>query len=161
MPPKPQPRPPAIDPMTVPGYNYSAYPAPFRAPVEGRIRRKVGDALGLNQFGVNLMTLPPGVMSSQRHWHACEDEFVYILEGEVVLVTDAGEQVLGPGMAAGFPAGKRDGHHLVNRSDKPATFLEVGTRRPGGDEGEYSDIDLMVKIVDGEERYVRKDGTPY
>lgn len=152
---------PAIDPMTVPGHSHCDYPSPYREKVEGRIRRKLGDAVGLNQFGVNLLILPPGVMSSMRHWHVHEDEFVYVLEGEVVLVTDGGEQVLGPGMAAGFPGGKRDGHHLVNRSDKPAKFLEVGTRRPGGDEGEYSDIDMMVKIIDGEERYVRKDGTPY
>ena len=152
---------PAIDPMTVAGHSHCDYPSPYREKVEGRIRRKLGDQLGIGQFGVNHVTLPPGVMSSMRHWHVHEDEFVYILEGEVVLVTDGGEQVLGPGMAAGFPGGKRDGHHLVNRSDKPAKFLEVGTRRPGGDEGEYSDIDMKVQIVDGEERYVHKDGTPY
>jgi len=100
-------------------------------------------------------------MSSMRHWHEKEDEFVYVLEGEVVLVTDGREQVLGPGMAAGFPAGSTDGHHLVNRGDKPTKFIEIGTRWPGGDEGGYSDIDMMVKIIDGKERYVRKDGTPY
>lgn len=155
------PRLPAVDPMTVPGHSHCDYPPPYRAACEGRVRRKLGDAVGLGQFGVNHVTLPPGVMSSQRHWHVHEDEFVYVLEGEVVLVTDGGEQVLGPGMAAGFPAGRRDGHHLVNRSDRPATFLEVGTRRPGGDEGEYSDIDMKIRIVDGVERYVRKDGTPY
>ncbi len=152
---------PAIDPMTVQGYSHCDYPSSYREKVEGRIRRKLGDALGINQFGVNHVTLPPGVMSSMRHWHVKEDEFVYVLEGEVVLVTDGGEQVLRAGMAAGFPAGATDGHHLVNRSDRPATFIEVGTRWPGGDEGGYSDIDMMVKIIDGKEVYVRKDGTPY
>lgn len=156
-----EPRLPAIDPMTVPGHSHCDYPSPFREPCEGRIRRKIGDALGLSQFGVNLVILPPGVMSSQRHWHVNEDEFVYVLEGEVVLVTDAGEQVLGPGMAAGFPHGRQDGHHLVNRSDKPAKLLEVGTRWPGGDEGVYSDIDMEFRLIDGKDTYVHKDGTPY
>lgn len=156
-----KPRPPAIDPMTVAGHHHCDYPPPHDRPCIGRVRRKIGDALGLSQFGVNVMTLPPGVMSSQRHWHVNEDEFVYVLDGEVVLVTDAGEQVLKRGMAAGFPHGKPDGHHLVNRGDKPATLLEVGTRRPGGDEGVYSDIDMEFRVIDGQDRYVRKDGTPY
>jgi uncharacterized cupin superfamily protein len=151
---------PALDPATVESAFGSDYPAPFDALVAGRERRRLGDALGLRNFGVNLTRLPPGCASSQRHWHTKQDEFVYILEGEVVLVTDAGEQTLTAGMAAGFPAGKADGHHLVNRSGRDALVLEVGDRTPG-DEGGYSDIDMMWRIVDGEERYLHKDGTPY
>jgi uncharacterized cupin superfamily protein len=154
-------KPPVIDPATAPVTKGSDYPKPFCDAVAGRVRRRLGDAAGLTQFGVNLTTLPPGSMSSMRHWHAKEDEFVYVLSGELVLVTDAGEQTLKPGMAAGFPAGRRDGHHLINRTGRDATFLEVGTREPGGDEGDYSDIDMAVRIVDGVERYVHKDGTPY
>ncbi|MFZ5789879.1 MAG: cupin domain-containing protein [Pseudomonadota bacterium] len=151
---------PALDPAMVAPDTGTSYPAPFRALVAGRARRRLGNALGLKNFGVNLTKLPPGCASSQRHWHTRQDEFVYVLEGEVVLVTDAGEQVLTAGMAAGFPAGKPDGHHLVNRSGRDALVLEVGDRTPG-DEGNYPDIDMMWRIVDGEERYLHKDGTPY
>ena len=117
--------------------------------------------LGLTQFGVNLVLLPPGCWSSQRHWHTHEDEFVYVLEGELTLVTDAGEQLLRPGTAAGFPAGKADGHHLINRTDRPATYLEVGTRRDDVDEVDYSDIDMAVRHRDGAQVFVRKNGEPY
>jgi uncharacterized cupin superfamily protein len=111
---------------------------------------------------VNLVRLPPGCASSQRHWHTRQDEFVYVLEGELTLVTDAGEQRLTAGMAAGFPAGRPDGHHLVNRSGRDALFLEIGDRSPG-DEGEYPDIDMIWRTVDGDQRYVylHRDGTPY
>ena len=152
---------PAVDPATVKPLVGSDYPKPFCDCVAGRARRKLGDAAGLTQFGVNLTTLPPGCESSMRHWHVKEDEFVFVVSGELVLVTDRGEQLLTPGMAAGFPAGKRDGHHLINRTRRNATFLEIGTRWPGGDEGDYSDIDMAVKIIDGVERYVHKDGAPY
>ena len=118
-----------LDPVSVTPRVGSTYPAPFGAPLAGREKRALGDALKLTQFGVNLVTLAPGTWSSQRHWHANEDEFIYVLDGEVTLVTDAGEKVLGPGMAAGFPAGKPDGHHLVNRSERPALYLEVGHAR--------------------------------
>ena len=151
---------PGFDPADAPVRRGSDYPSPFRERVAGRVKRRLGDAAGLTQFGVNLVTLPPGCESSMRHWHAREDEFVYVLEGELVLITDAGEQVLAAGMAAGFPAGWRDGHQLVNRSDRGATYLEVGTRT-SGDAVDYSDIDMLVRIIDGVERYVRKDGTPY
>jgi len=104
--------------------------------------------------------LPPGQASAQRHWHTREDEFVYVLEGELVLVTDAGEQMLYPGMIAGFPAGVENGHHLINRSDSAAVYLEVGTR-DAMDECDYPDIDMLVRIVDGRDRFVHKDGTPY
>jgi uncharacterized cupin superfamily protein len=155
-------KPPALDPATVSLWTESDYPEAFRGLVAGQERRRLGDALGLTNFGVNLVRLPPGSASSQRHWHSKQDEFVYMLEGALVLVTDAGEQELAAGMAAGFPAGKRDGHHLVNRSSRDALFLEIGDRTPG-DEGEYPDIDMMWRSVDGGERYVylRKDGTPY
>jgi uncharacterized cupin superfamily protein len=154
-------RSPALDPQTVPARRGSSYPAPFRAEVESRQKRPLGDALGLSQFGVNLVLLPPGCWSSQRHWHTHEDEFVYVLEGELTLVTDAGEQLLRPGTAAGFPAGKADGHHLINRTDRPATYLEVGTRRDDVDEVDYSDIDMAVRHRDGAQMFVRKSGEPY
>ena len=154
------PRLPALDPATLPARRGSDYPEPFRAAAAGREKRALGDALGLKNFGVNLVRLPPGMISSQRHWHSRQDELVYVLEGEVVLVTDAGEQALGPGMVAGFPAGRADGHHMVNRSDRDALYLEVGDRTDG-DEVDYPDIDMLVRWIDGEERYVRKDGTPY
>lgn len=154
------PRPPAVDPATVEARTGSSYPAPFNALVAGRERRALGDALGLTNFGVNLLRLPPGCASSQRHWHSKQDEFVYVISGEVVLVSDGGEQRLAPGMAAGFPAGRRDGHHLVNRGAVDALVLEVGDRTDR-DEIDYSDIDMMIRWVDGEERFLRKDGTAY
>ena len=133
--------PPALDPATLPEVNRTNYPEPFRALVSGRFRRRLGDALGLTQFGVNLTRLEPGSASAQRHWHALEDELVYVLEGELTLVTDAGEQILTRGMCAAFKAGVPDGHHLVNRSDRPAVLLEIGSRDPE-EEAAYPDIDL-------------------
>jgi uncharacterized cupin superfamily protein len=153
-------RPPALDPESIPPLVGSSYPPPFDQPCASRERRVLGDAVGLRQFGVNLLTLPPGAWSSQRHWHAEEDEFVYVLEGEAVLVTDAGEQTLRAGMAAGFPAGKRDGHHLINRSQAPARLLEVGTRSVK-EYAEYSDIDMKGEVRDGAFRFLHKDGRPY
>jgi uncharacterized cupin superfamily protein len=134
----------------------TSYPAPFDAPCLERIRRQLGDAAGLTDFGVNLLRLPPGTWSSQRHWHTVEDEFVYVLEGELTLVTDAGEELLRAGDCAGFKAGVRDGHHLQNRTNKDALALEIGSRK-ADDAGEYSDIDMRF----GPEGYCRKDGTPY
>ena len=156
-----RPRSPALDPQIVPPRRGSDYPAPFKAAVESREKRPLGDALGLSQFGVNLVTLPSGCWSAQRHWHTHEDEFVYVLDGELTLVTDDGEQVLGPGTAAGFPAGKADGHHLINRTEKPAVYLEVGTRRDDVDEVDYPDIDMAVRHRDGRQMFVRKNGEPY
>ena len=152
--------PPALDPATVPPRTGSGYPAPFDRPCRTRRRQALGDALGLDQFGVNLLTLPPGAWSAQRHWHESEDEFVYVLEGSVSLITDAGEQVLTPGLAAGFPAGRRDGHHLVNRSDRPARVLEVGTRS-ARDRVEYPDIDLAFEAEGDGVRFLHKSGEPY
>ena len=121
--------------------------------------RPEGDAAALTQFGVNLLTLRPGAWSSQRHWHTAEDEFIYVLAGEVVLVTEGGEELLGPGDCAGFPAGVSDGHHLQNRSAREAVVLEVGSRRIAEDETFYPDIDLRALKGDG--GYVHRDGTPY
>jgi uncharacterized cupin superfamily protein len=136
------------------------YPPPFDLPWRARERTKLGDAAGLSQFGVNLCRLPPGAWSSQRHWHSREDEFVYVLCGEVVLVTDGGEEILRAGDAAGFPAGDTNGHCLQNRSDRDAEILEVGTRVPG-DAGYYSDIDMIAPAGGKPAVYTRRDGTPY
>ncbi len=156
------PRPPALDPAGVAERVGSSYPEPFRGRVGERRKRALGDALGLRNFGVNLVRLAPGAVSSMRHWHARQDEFVYVLEGELVLVTDAGAQPLKVGMAAGFPAGASDGHHLLNRSDKDALYLEVGDRMPG-DACVYPDIDLALphRPDTGPNVFTHKDGTPY
>lgn len=134
----------------------SRYPEPYAATGMDKLRRRLGHAAGLTQFGVNRLELKPGVWSSQRHWHTRNDEFVYVLEGEVTLITDAGEEVLKPGDCAGFKAGDPDGHHLVNRSDAMAVVLEVGSNFPD-DETDYSDIDLHAFP----DRYSHKDGSPY
>jgi uncharacterized cupin superfamily protein len=150
------------DPSALPGRRGTLYPARFAQGFEGRIKRALTDALGLTQFGVNLTTLEPGAMSSLRHWHMKEDEFIYILEGELALITDDGERVLKPGMAAGFPfpAGKANGHHLVNRSAAPATYLEIGTRS-NDEDATYPDVDLRAEKRDGQFRFFKKSGEPY
>jgi uncharacterized cupin superfamily protein len=153
-------RPPALEPLEVEPGRGSNYPDPFRQRVASRAKRKLGDALGLKNFGVNLTTLAPGAQSALRHWHALQDEFVYMLSGELVLITDAGEQVLKPGMAAGFRAGKSDAHFLVNRSAQEATYLEVGDRAPG-DAVTYPDDDIEARMKDGRWTFTHKDGTPY
>jgi uncharacterized cupin superfamily protein len=151
-----------IDLKTAPRGAGSRYPAPFDEPCKGRSWIQLGLAAGLSQFGVNLVRLAPGTWSSQRHWHFLEDEFVHVLEGEVVLVTDAGEEVMRAGDSAGFKAGVRDGHHLQNRGASEALLLVVGTRDEA-DHGEYSDIDMVftARGYGGPGRYCRKDGTPY
>ena len=136
------------------------YPPPFNKAVEGRARKRLGRAAGLTQFGVNICTLKPGAASSQRHWHENEDELVYLLAGEVVLVEDGGETVLKPGEAAAWKAGVADGHCLVNRSSRDAVFIEVGTRAQA-ERAHYSDIDMMVTRDDKGFRYTRKNGEPY
>ena len=133
------------------------YPSPFDEPCRARERKRLGDVVGLTQFGVNLLRLPPGAWSSQRHWHTGEDEFVYVLSGEVVLLSDAGEEVLRAGDAAGFKANDGNGHCLQNRSAHDAQVLEIGTRVPES-MGYYSDIDMIVKPDTG---YAHRDGTPY
>ncbi len=148
----------AIAATDLPETNATGYPAPFRARVAGRHRRRLGDAFGLTQFGVNLCRLEPGAATAQRHWHALEDELVYVLEGEVVLVTDSGETVLGPGMVAGFPAGCPNGHHLINRGSRDALLLEIGTRSSGPERVVYPAIDLIYERGRG---YLHRDGTPW
>lgn len=135
----------------------SSYPDPFDKPAAKRMRQRLGDAGGLTQFGVNLLHLPPGAWSSQRHWHSLEDEFVFVISGEVVLVTDRGEEILRAGDCSAFPANAPDGHHLVNRSATTALCLEVGSR-VDNDRVVYPDIDL---IYDPKLGYTHKDGTPY
>jgi uncharacterized cupin superfamily protein len=137
----------------------STYPAPYDAPCRDRRRWQLGDVVGLSDFGVNLMRLPPGVWSSQRHWHTAEDEFVWVLEGEVVLVEDEGETVLRAGDCAGFKAGVANGHQLINRSDREAVVLEVGSRREAEDGCDYPDVDMIIRP--GEPFVRHRDGTPY
>jgi uncharacterized cupin superfamily protein len=149
---------PKIDVTAIPARQGSGYPAPFDAPCAGRTRRRLGDAGGLSDFGINLMTLPPGGWSSQRHWHSHEDEFVYVLEGELTLVEDGAETLLRAGECAAFPKGTGNGHHLRNESPVTALYLEVGSRHPD-DLTTCSDIDLKSSNADG--RFVRKDGSPY
>jgi len=151
---------PKIDVASVPEVNSTGYPNPYSDLVAGRFRKRLGNAAGLTQFGVNLCRLEPGAASAQRHWHLAEDEFVFVVEGEVVLVEDEGETLLKPGDAAAFKAGRDNGHHLVNRSQREALILEVGTRS-GGDTVEYPDIDLRFVTEDGASKYTHKDGTPY
>jgi uncharacterized cupin superfamily protein len=147
----------AID--SAPTTTGASYPRPYAEPCSGRFRRRLGDAAGLTQFGVNLTRLPPGCWSSQRHWHAAEDEFVFVVAGEVVLVTSAGEETLRAGDCVGFKAGQPDGHHLQNRSDREALILEVGSRRRAEEEVIYPDIDL--KIPRGAGGFTHADGRPY
>jgi len=151
---------PKIDIDTVPIDTYSGYPDPYRQAVIGRERKRLGNAAGLDQFGVNLSRLKPGAASSQRHWHAHEDEFIYVLEGELVLVENESETVLRPGDAAGWKAGVANGHCLINRTARDAVYLEIGTRAPR-ERAEYPDID-MVAVRDGKsQRYLHKSGAPY
>ncbi len=149
---------PRIDLSAVPARKGSGYPPPFDAPCMDRVRQRLGNAGGLTDFGVNLMHLPPGGWSSQRHWHSHEDEFVYVLAGELTLIEDDGETLLRAGDCAAFPKNTGNGHHLINRSDTTAVYLEVGSRHPD-DLTTCSDIDLKSANADG--RFVHKDGTPY
>jgi uncharacterized cupin superfamily protein len=153
---------PKIDPRTAPKGSGTRYPPPLDEPCKKRSWLRLGDAAGLTQFGVNLLRLAPGVWSSQRHWHALEDEFVHVLEGEVVLVTDEAEQPMRAGESAGFKAGVKNGHCLQNRSPVDAVLLVVGSRNDA-DHGEYSDIDMVFKPgrYGGAGGYTRRDGTPY
>jgi uncharacterized cupin superfamily protein len=150
---------PKLDLNSVPQRKGTNYPEEFAHHMTHRIRQALGDAGGLAQFGVNLLQLPPGAWSAQRHWLTHEDEFVYIVSGEVVLITDEGEQVMRPGDFAAFPANVANGHHMVNRSDKLAVCLEVGARNPKEDSVDYPDIDMLFDPK--ADNYVHRDGTPY
>lgn len=150
----------ALDPASLEVRTGSSYPEPWRHASGAREKRRLGDAFGLTAYGVNLVRLPPGALSSQRHWHSHEDEFVYVLEGELTLVTDAGEEVLTPGMVAGFKAGVQNGHHMINRSEAWAVYLEVGSRSDD-DECTYPDIDLFLTSPRNGGRFTHKNGEPY
>ena len=150
---------PKIDLAAVPERRGVGYPAPFDAPCADRIRQRLGNAGGLADFGVNLMRLPPGNWSSQRHWHTHEDELVWVVEGEVTMVTDAGEEILRAGDCAAFKAGDPDGHHLINKSDKDAVVLEIGNSDHARDVCDYPDIDMIVGP--GDQPYRHRDGTAY
>ena len=139
----------------------SNYPEPFAARMAGREKRALGDLFGLSNFGVNLTRLVPGGGSALRHAHAKQDEFVYILEGHAVLISNQGETTLAPGMCAGFKAGSGNGHHLVNRSNADVLYLEIGDRS-AGDGVDYPDDDLKAAFgSDGKWQFLHKDGTPY
>jgi uncharacterized cupin superfamily protein len=149
-----------IDPAQLAPLIGTKYPPPFDEPCRARERRRLGDAAGLTQFGVNLLRLPPGAWSSQRHWHTGSDEFIYVLSGEVTLVTDAGAERLGAGDAAGFKAGDRDGHCLQNRSGADVLVLEIGTR-VADDAADYPGIDMLAPPGGAPAEYTHRDGTPY
>jgi uncharacterized cupin superfamily protein len=150
---------PKIDIAAVAESTGCNYPHPFKDICLGATWKKLGDAAGLSDFGVNLVRLPPGKWSSQRHWHTVEDEFVWVLEGEVTLVEDDGPRVLGPGDCMGWKAGDTNGHCLQNLSGRDCVYLEIGTRRPAEDMCDYPDIDMIVGP--GDAPYRHRDGTPY
>jgi uncharacterized cupin superfamily protein len=151
---------PKIDIGKLPVDTRTGYPPPFDRVVVGRERKRLGSAVGLDQFGVNLTTLKPGAASALRHWHEREDELIFVLEGEVVLIEDDGETVLKPGDAAGFKANNPNGHHLVNKSNRNAVYLEVGARSKH-ERAHYPDVDMMVVRDDKGMRYTHKNGEPY
>ncbi len=149
---------PKIDIANVPIESRTGYPPPHDKVVTGRSRKRLGNVVGLDQFGVNLTTLKPGAASALRHWHEKEDEFVYVLQGELVLVENEGEFVMRPGDAAGFKAGHANGHHFINRGNADAVYLEIGSRI-AGEIAHYPDDDLAVVRTDSGFRYSRKDGS--
>jgi uncharacterized cupin superfamily protein len=149
-----------LDLTKVPVKTGSIYPEPYASMMAGRSSLRLGDAGGLTQYGVNLVMLEPGALSSLRHWHLNEDEFVWVVEGECTLVQDAGEVVMCPGDCAAFPAGSTDGHQFINRSDRPAKFLVVGSKAKR-EVATYSDVDLMVEMESGKASFTYKDGTPF
>ena len=151
-------KPRAVVANEVQARNSCGYPEPYKSQCLPREKRGLGDVFGLTKVGINLTTLAPGKLSSMRHWHTHEDEFVYVLEGEVTLIEDGGETVLRAGDCAAFPKGTGNGHHLINKSKETAVYLEVGSRQPA-DLTTCSDIDMMSSNADG--RFVHKDGTPY
>lgn len=149
-----------VNPENVPDITGSKYPLQFQSAVAGRVKKRLGDTAGLQNFGVNLVRLAPGSCSALRHWHSRQDELIYVLEGDVSLVTNAGEQVLKPGMAAGFRAGDADGHHLVNRSNYDVVYLEIGDRT-SGDSAHYPDDDLIAQASGNGWIFTRKNGEVY
>ena len=150
---------PKLDLSQIPFKGGSSYPGKLAEAVGGRFNQGVGDAGGLTQFGVNIVRLEPQALSSLRHYHMEQDEFAIMLSGKCVLIDDDGEHEMLPGDCAAWPAGEANGHHLVNKTDAPATFLVVGTRTPT-ETGYYSDLDMMVKFDADGFRFTRKDGSP-
>jgi len=151
---------PKIDIDKIPIDTSTGYPVPFNEAVEGRARKRLGRAAGLSQFGVNICTLKPGAASSIRHWHDNEDEFVYVLSGEVTLCEDGGETVLKPGEAAAWQAGVANGHCLVNRSNRDAVLMEIGSRA-AAERAHYPDVDLAFERDEKSVRITHKNGEPY
>lgn len=151
---------PKLDLSKAPVKTGSIYPEPWASEMKGRSSLRLGDAGGLTQFGANLVILAPGAQSSLRHWHENEDEFVMVISGECVLIEDEGETAMRPGNCAAFPAGNPNGHHFVNRADREARFLVVGTRA-SQEVAHYSDVDLKLEIADGKARFTHKDGRDY
>lgn len=149
-----------INPENIPDKTSSNYPEQFKPLVAGRSKKRLGDAAGLKNFGVNLVKLAPGSCSALRHWHTKQDEFIYVLEGEITLVTNQGEQTLTAGMAAGFTAGVADGHHLINRSNAVSVYLEIGDRT-SGDQVNYPDVDLVANDSPNGWSFIHKDGSLY
>ena len=151
---------PVIDFSDVPVKTGSIYPEPYASEMEGRSSLRLGDAGGLTQFGVNFVILQPGAKSSLRHWHLREDEFVMVTVGTCTLIDDSGETEMSVGACATFPAGDANGHQFINKTDTPAAFLVVGTRSDD-ETATYSDVDLMVRLKDGQATFTHKDGSPY
>ena len=149
-----------INPESVPEQTGSNYPQEFQHLVRGRSRKRLGNAAGLTNFGVNLVTLQPGSYSSVRHWHSKQDEFIYVVEGEITLITNDGEQTLKSGNCVGFPAGEANGHHLINKSNSIARYLEIGDRT-SGDAVTYPDVDLVAKDSEAGWIFTRKNGDRY
>jgi uncharacterized cupin superfamily protein len=153
-------KPSAIEAKNLPARATTIYPPRYAGELAGREKRALGDAFQLTQFGVNLTTLAPGAWSAHRHWHEHEDEFVYVVEGEITLVDDAGEHLLTPGMCAGFKAGVPNGHNLINKSTMPAAYIEIGTRS-ANERSHYPEADMQGEKVDGKWRILHKDGSAY
>jgi uncharacterized cupin superfamily protein len=149
-----------LDPLTVKPRVGTNYPAQYAGVVEGREKRVLGDMFGLTQFGVNLTTLAPGSSSALRHWHEQEDEFVFVVSGEVTLIDNSGEHVLTEGKCAGFKAGVANGHHLVNKTDRPAVYLEIGTRSPD-EVAHYPEADMKGIKTGGKYLMTKKDGSSF
>jgi uncharacterized cupin superfamily protein len=150
---------PKIDIAMIPPQQITSYPKKFAAVIAGREKQRLGDAVGLTQFGVNVTRIKPGSASALRHWHEQEDEFIYMLEGELVLAENDGETVLKPGDAAGFKAGSGIGHCLINRGTRDAIYLEIGTRA-ASERVHYPDVDLIMERDGSGRRYLSRSGEP-
>lgn len=149
-----------LDPSKAPVKTGSIYPEPYASQMAGRSSQRLGDLAGLTQFGVNIVRLEPGAVASLRHWHMNEDEFAMVLDGELILVEDDGETPMSPGDCAAWKAGVENGHRFINRSDKPARFLIVGSKAPH-EIATYSDVDLRVEIEEGKPTFTYRDSTPW